>query len=150
MESFSGRPVQALAAAWMRRWPRVAGALPSAAEPGQRARLSRLRSLAPTCTQPSSPVTSPRPHFLAAAAAKLFPASTVAIAAPSLAEPPIRHHRSTTSSLVTHSLLPCPLIALGKRQRRAQAHRSPATNSVVVATPPQSTSCYASWCARFA
>jgi len=119
MESFSGRPVQALAAAWTRGWPRIAGALPSAAEPGQRARLSRLRSPAPTRTQPSSPVASPRPHFLAAAAAKLFPASAVAIAAPSLAEPPIRHHSGTTITPVAHCIHQYPLPVLGKPQQRA-------------------------------
>ena len=59
-------------------------------------------------------------------------------------EPSILHRSSTTSSPAAHCLLPCPLIALGKCQRRAQAHRSSVATSIAVATSPPSTAGHAS------
>jgi len=54
---------------------------------------------------------------------------------------PPQHSTATPATRCVH---PCSLTVLGKPQRRAQARQSPTANPVVVATPPQSTSRYAS------
>ena len=97
-------------------------------------------------TTPRAPAHSPRSPFL------LFGfllrpqqsrlgtvAAAVAITGASSTSPFLHHRNSSTATLATHRLLPCPLIALGKQPRRALAHRSSAASPVSVATSPPST-----------
>ena len=133
--------------AW--EWPRVAVAMPDRAMPSQRAPSTSQRSPAPSqrlhstlglllhCSQRLQQL-QPR---------RREPAITVEGTSSRLATPsPPQHSTATPATRCVH---PCSLTVLGKPQRRAQARRSPAANPVVVATPPQSTSRYASCCARF-
>jgi len=66
---FGGRPAQSIAAAWRVNRPRVAAGLSAQATTRLGAPSSRQRP--PAGTQPRSIFASPRPFFLAAAAAKL-------------------------------------------------------------------------------
>ena len=96
-------------------WPRVAGVLPRAAKPGQRALL-----------HPSTRLHCPALaifHFLSSSfacvrstAAEQFTA--IIGRSPACSASPSNHRNYSTSSPVTHCFFPCPLIVLGKPPQR--------------------------------
>ena len=97
------------------------------------ARLNRPSARPHSAAPPFRTVGSPSSLAAAAAAA---PLATTVVARHRLVWPLLHHRNPTTVSPAPHCFSQCPLFEFGKRQRRANAHRSPVANSVVVATPP--------------
>ena len=124
--------------------PRVACVLTRVTEPGQ-----------------SAPLTPPAPPALSRALISNFLAFSflahssshlrvaIAISRASSPSPLLHHHGYITSTLVTRRVHVCPLTMLGKLQHCAQACRSPAAESAVVAMPFPSTTGHEILCAGF-